>query len=61
MGSHLIVEAHVNHEHLSHHADPTGATRIVRVYTASKPHLVVKEGGRVNICYRQFISLAESR
>lgn len=42
--SHLIIEAHIDHEHLSHHADPTRATRIVRVYATSEPHLVMKEG-----------------
>lgn len=37
--SHLIVEAHVDHEHLSHHADPTRATRIVGAHATSEPHL----------------------
>lgn len=59
--SHLIIESHVDHEHLSHHADPTRATRIVGVYATSEPHLVMKEGGVVSICYHQVISLTESR
>lgn len=44
-GVHLVVESYVDHDHLSHHADPAGATRIVGVHAAPEPHLAEQESG----------------
>ncbi len=38
--SDLIIETHVDHDHLSNHTYPTWATRIMRVHTPSKPDLI---------------------
>lgn len=38
-GLHLVIESYVDHDHFSHHADPSGATGVVGVHTSSEPHL----------------------
>lgn len=42
-GVYLVIEAYVNHDHFSHHADPAGATRVVGVHAVSEPHLEDQE------------------
>ena len=44
LASDLVVEAHVDHDHFPHHADPAGATGIVGVHPSPEPHL--RERGR---------------
>lgn len=48
-GSHLITESHIDRDHLTHHADPTRATRIVGVHTTSEPYLVEQESGEKSL------------
>lgn len=38
--SHLVIEAYIDHHHLSNHTYPTRATRIMGIHTSSKPDLL---------------------
>lgn len=41
--NHLVVLSYVDHDHFSNHADPAGATRVMRIHATPEPHLVKQE------------------